>query len=155
MLPLSAISAKLKGYITVALVCIITLCSGFIWYQANKVEKLQLEKGIVTTALQTTSASLAKMQKLSEENQKAQAKLRLQLAKANSATSSRQQTIQDLKRELNDVKAWANTLLPTPISSLHQRPEITGSEQFRQWLSNRHTVPVASEQADNKRKPKQ
>ncbi|MBQ4864609.1 peptidase [Pseudoalteromonas sp. MMG013] len=155
MLPLSAISAKLKGYITVALICIIALCGAYIWHQASQVEKLQLEKGIVTTALQNTSASLAKMQKLSEENQKAQAKLRLQLAKANSATSSRQHTIQHLKRELNDVKAWANTLLPHPIRGLHQRPAITGSEQYREWLSNRHTLPVTSQQSDKQRKLEQ
>ncbi len=150
---LSTLSTKVQGYITVALLCVIGIGGLYIWYQSSQVEQLTKDNGSLQTALVTTTEAFAVEKQLSWENQKAQAKLRLQLAQANNVGKSRQQTIKDLKREINDVKKWANTLLPDAIRGLHQRPELNGSEQYREWLSSRNPLPASSKQPENERRP--
>jgi LysB family phage lysis regulatory protein len=53
----------------------------------------------------------------------------------------RQNRIEELKRENEYLRLWADTLLPSDVVRLRERPAITGGAAYREWLSKGDTVP--------------
>lgn len=51
-----------------------------------------------------------------------------------------QQQLERLKNENESLRLWSTRYLPDDIKRLHLRPEIKGSDDYRQWLSKRNTV---------------
>lgn len=146
---LSRFIQPFAGYLIVAAIGISLTMAGFIYVQNEKMAQLQQHQGVLVQSLTQTSQSYFDLQQLSAENQQAQAELRTQLASVNSTSRYRQTKIEELKRELSDVKAWADTQLPDAISQLHQRPNISGSAEYRLWLSTRDPLSVAPEQPNH------
>lgn len=64
--------------------------------------------------------------------------LRLGLAK-------REQQIKGLQRENSALRDWADQPLPDMARRLRERPALTGADAYRQWLSGRGAVPIASD----------
>ena len=59
---------------------------------------------------------------------------------------------QELKRHDPTLQAWADQPLPDAARRLHQRPAITGADDYRQWLSGRHSLqPAAGTAAEQRR----
>jgi len=146
---LSLLSRFIKpfaGYLLVAAIGIAFTMAGVIYQQQERLSKLQQTQGSMLQSLTQTSQSYFDLKQLSAENQQAQAELRTQLASVKSTSQYRKNKIEELKRELSDVKAWADTLLPDAICRLHQRPAISGSAEYRRWLSTRDPLSVAGEQ---------
>ena len=146
---LSLLSRFIKpfaGYLLVAAIGIALTMAGVIYQQQERLSKLQQTQGSMLQSLTQTSQSYFDLKQLSAENQQAQAELRTQLASVKSTSQYRKNKIEELKSELSDVKAWADTLLPDAIRRLHQRPAISGSAEYRRWLSARDPVPVTREQ---------
>ena len=77
-------------------------------------------------------------------NNQAQAQLRQQVASADQLLAQRNSQIKRLYRENETLRRWADTPLPDDIVRLRRRPAITGAANYRQWLSEGHTVPVSS-----------
>ncbi|WP_415775309.1 Rz-like lysis system protein LysB [Shewanella oncorhynchi] len=155
---LSLLSRFIKpfaGYLLVAAIGIALTMAGVIYQQQERLNKLQQTQGAMLQSLTQTSQSYFDLKQLSAENQQAQAELRTQLASVNSTSQYRKNKIEELKRELSDVKAWADTLLPASISQLHQRPAISGSAEYRRWLSTRDPLSVAGEQSYQQSRDKQ
>ncbi|PWC10932.1 hypothetical protein B4923_15585 [Brenneria roseae subsp. americana] len=93
--------------------------------------------------------ALAGQLKRSDE---AQARLRELAAKNHAELSGRQKLIERLKRENQELKRWADTLLPADIVRLRQRPALSGGNAYRKWLSEADAVPVPGvEPADQRR----
>lgn len=143
---LSRFVQPFAGYLIVAAIGIALAMTGVMYVQKEKIAQLQQHQGALVQSLTHTSKSYFDLKLLSAENQQAQALLRQQLASVNSTSQYRKNKIEELKRELIDVKAWADTLLPDVIRRLHQRPAISGSAEYRRWLSTRDPVSVTREQ---------
>jgi len=54
----------------------------------------------------------------------------------------RQRTIEELKRENEDLRRWADAPLPDPVVRLRQRPALAGGKSYREWLSPNHPLPA-------------
>ncbi|HEK6320509.1 TPA: LysB family phage lysis regulatory protein [Yersinia enterocolitica] len=79
-------------------------------------------------------------------NNQAQAQLRQQVASAEQLLAQRNNQIKRLYRENETLRQWADTPLPDDIIRLRQRPAFTGAADYRQWLSEGHSVPVSGNQ---------
>jgi LysB family phage lysis regulatory protein len=55
----------------------------------------------------------------------------------------RQHRIEELKRENEDLRRWADTPLPADIIRLRERPALAGGAAFREWLSQSDAVQPA------------
>lgn len=122
-----------------------------IWQQQQKLEQAQQHTGQLQQALEQSAGTVSSLQQAARQNQQAQAELRKQLQLANASSRQYQQQLQVLKRENEQIKKWAETLLPAAISQLHQRPAITGAAEYRAWLSTRDPLPTAAEPAPAER----
>ncbi|QQA76210.1 Rz-like lysis system protein LysB [Pectobacterium parmentieri] len=83
--------------------------------------------------------ALADRLKRSDEEQ---ARLRDLVIQNRTALSARQKLIERLKRENQELKHWADTLLPADIVRLRERPALVGGSAYRKWLSEVDAVPV-------------
>lgn len=94
-------------------------------------------QGLTITALQAT---------LQDERQ-AQTSLRTTQGQLRLGLATRQRLIEDLKRENEELRAWAAQPLPDDARRLRQRPVFVGADAYRDWLSGRGAVPAARDGA--------
>ncbi|WOE81639.1 Rz-like lysis system protein LysB [Pseudomonas protegens] len=76
----------------------------------------------------------------------AQTRLRTEQDLLRQGLAKRQLTIEGLKRENADLRAWADQPLPDVARRLRERPALTGADAYRQWLSGRGALQPASDQ---------
>lgn len=78
---------------------------------------------------------------LTETNSREQMRLYAAAEDTRSLLHQRQNWIEELKRENEDLRRWADTLLPPDVVRLRERPAITGGAAYREWLSKGDAVP--------------
>lgn len=78
---------------------------------------------------------------LTETNSREQTRLYAAAEDTRSLLHQRQNSIEELKRENEDLRRWADTLLPPDVIRLRERPAITGGAAYRDWLSKGDAVP--------------
>lgn len=78
---------------------------------------------------------------LTETNSREQTRLYAAAEDTRSLLHQRQNRIEELKRENEDLRRWADTLLPPDVVRLRERPAITGGAAYREWLSKGDAVP--------------
>lgn len=78
---------------------------------------------------------------LTETNSREQMRLYAAAEDTRSLLHQRQNRIEELKRENEDLRRWADTLLPPDVVRLRERPAITGGAAYREWLSKGDAVP--------------
>jgi LysB family phage lysis regulatory protein len=78
---------------------------------------------------------------LTETNSREQTRLYAAAEDTRSLLHQRQNRIEELKRENEDLRRWADTLLPPDVVRLRERPTITGGAAYRDWLSKGDAVP--------------
>ncbi|WP_409303283.1 Rz-like lysis system protein LysB [Pseudomonas sp. KCJK8993] len=76
----------------------------------------------------------------------AQTRLRTEQDLLRQGLAKRQLTIEGLKRENADLRAWAIQPLPDAARRLRERPALTGADAYRQWLSGRGALQPAGDQ---------
>jgi LysB family phage lysis regulatory protein len=81
---------------------------------------------------------------LNDERQ-AQTRLRTTQNQLRQSLASRQQQIEELKRENKELQDWAAQPLPDLARRLRQRPALTGADAYHQWMSGRGALPVAGD----------
>jgi LysB family phage lysis regulatory protein len=79
------------------------------------------------------------------------ARLTAQLQQLRLAESRRDQQWEQLKRDHQELKDWAGTVLPAAVQRLHQRPAITGAAEYQHWLQQGHGLRPAPEQPGQQR----
>ncbi|EFI2976460.1 Rz-like lysis system protein LysB [Escherichia coli] len=84
---------------------------------------------------------------LAETNNREQARLYAEAEQTSALLSQRQHRIEELKRENEDLRRWADTPLPADIIRLRKRPAFTGGAAYRQWLSASDAVSAGSDSA--------
>ncbi|ARU83215.1 hypothetical protein A8A57_07235 [Lelliottia amnigena] len=66
---------------------------------------------------------------------------------------NRQHRIEELKRENDDLRRWADTPLPADIIRLRERTALAGGAAYRQWLSQSDAVQPEPISAAHLRRP--
>lgn len=79
---------------------------------------------------------------LTETNSRAQTRLYAAAEQTTALLRSRQHRIEELKRENEDLRRWADTPLPADIIRLRERPALAGGAAYREWLSKSDAVPT-------------
>ncbi|EEJ9060677.1 LysB family phage lysis regulatory protein, partial [Salmonella enterica subsp. enterica serovar Anatum] len=78
---------------------------------------------------------------LTETNSREQTRLYAAAEQTTALLRSRQRRIEELKRENEDLRRWADTPLPADIIRLRERPALAGGAAYREWLSQIDAVP--------------
>ena len=91
--------------------------------------------------LAKTNSQLIALSILSETNNREQARLYAAAESTNALLRSRQRRIEELKRENEDLRRWADTLLPAAVIRMRERPALAGGAAYREWLSQSDAVP--------------
>ncbi|CAJ1253230.1 hypothetical protein JRT77AECX_JRT77AEC_01281 [Escherichia coli] len=101
-------------------------------------------------ALAKSNSQLISLSILTETNNREQARLYADAEQTSALLRQRQHRIEELKRENEDLRRWADTPLPADIIRLRERPTLTGGAAYRQWLQvplrdlwNPATCPVS------------
>ncbi|HEC5301698.1 TPA: Rz-like lysis system protein LysB [Enterobacter asburiae] len=88
-----------------------------------------------TQALAKKNSQLIGLSILTETNSRAQMRLYASAEQTTAMLHNRQHRIEELKREKEDLRRWADTPLPADIIRLRERPALTGGAAYREWLS--------------------
>lgn len=98
-------------------------------------------------ALETQVRELAKKNSqliglsiLTETNSREQMRLYAAAEQTTVLLRNRQHRIEELKRENEDLRRWADTPLPADIIRLRERPALAGGAAYREWLSESDAV---------------
>ena len=90
------------------------------------------------------NSQLISLSILAETNNREQARLYADAEQTSALLRQRQRRIEELKRENEDLRRWADTPLPADIIRLRERPTLTGGAAYRQWLSAGDAVSAGS-----------
>lgn len=91
-------------------------------------------------ALAKKNSQLLGLSILTETNSRAQMRLYAAAEQTAALLRHRQQRIEELKHENEDLRHWADTSLPTDIIRLRERPALVGGAAYREWLSQSDAV---------------
>jgi LysB family phage lysis regulatory protein len=95
-------------------------------------------------ALTQKNSQLIALNILTQTSSQAQTQLYAAAEKNNILLRDRQRRIEELKRENDELRIWADSRLPDAVVRLRARPAIAGGESYREWLSQNHPVPPGS-----------
>lgn len=133
-----------------ALLCALAF---LIWGQQQRIDvaegKTELAKAAAKTARADADRNLATANTLTDtlkQERNAQSALRSQQDLLRQGLAKRERTIEELKRENDDLRKWADQPLPDAARRLRDRPALTGAAAYRDWLSGRGAVPVTGDQ---------
>lgn len=93
-----------------------------------------------TQALAKKNSQLIGLSILTETNSRAQMRLYATAEQTSALLRNRQHRIEELKRENEDLRSWADTPLPADIIRLRERPALAGGAAYREWLSQSDAV---------------
>jgi LysB family phage lysis regulatory protein len=113
-----------------------------IWGQQQRITVAEKNTELAAKDTQTARdeagrlrANLSTLQTTLNAERNALVALRAQQDQLRQGLAKREQTIEGLKRENSDLRAWADQPLPEPARRLRQRPTIVGAAAYRAWLS--------------------
>lgn len=79
----------------------------------------------------------------------AQALLQTTTTELRTLLAERQQVIEELTRENQELRDWARQPLPAAARRLRERPALTGAAAYRDWLSGRNALHAASDGSEH------
>ncbi|EKN4012096.1 TPA: Rz-like lysis system protein LysB [Yersinia enterocolitica] len=123
---------------------VLLLASGVQTYRLSEARQVVIDRQNTETIRK--SGQLIALALTANANNQAQAQLRQQVASADQLLAQRNSQIKRLYRENETLRRWADTPLPDDIIRLRQRPAFTGAADYRQWLSEGHSLPVSGSQ---------
>ncbi|HEN3479461.1 TPA: LysB family phage lysis regulatory protein [Yersinia enterocolitica] len=121
------------------------LVGGVQTYRLSEARQVVIDQQTVETA--NKNSQLIALALTANANNQAQAQLRQQVASTDQLLAQRNSQIKRLYRENETLRRWADTPLPDDIIRLRQRPAFTGAADYRQWLSESHTLPISGSRA--------
>lgn len=143
-------SALRQALIGIALLGALAL---LIWGQEARIDvaegKTDLAKAAAKTARDDADRNLATVNTLTgtlKQERDAQSQLRKQQDQLRQGLANRERTIEELKRENDELRKWADQPLPDAARRLRERPALTGAAAYRDWLSGRGAVRAAGNQ---------
>lgn len=130
-----------------AVAAALLLASGVQTYRLSEARQVVIDQQAADSA--SKNGQLIALALTANANNQAQAQLRQQVASADQLLAQRNSQLKRLYRENETLRRWADTPLPDDIIRLRRRPALTGAADYRQWLSESHTLPVSSGGAAN------
>lgn len=91
--------------------------------------------------LSQKNSQLIALNILTQTSSRAQTQLYAAAEQNSTLLRDRLRTIEELKRENDELRRWADAPLPDAVIRLRQRPALTGGQSYREWLSQNHPVP--------------
>ena len=141
---------------TRTLAVVLALLLAALGWQSWRLDKARDTIDTQETALETKARELAKkngqltsLSILTETNSREQMRLYAAAEQTTALLRNRQHRIEELKRENEDLRRWADTPLPADIIRLRARPALAGGAAYREWLSESDAVqpePVSAAQ---------
>ncbi|EPN8207718.1 Rz-like lysis system protein LysB [Yersinia enterocolitica] len=125
-----------------AIAAALLLASGVQTYRLSEARQVVIDQQAADIA--SKGGQLIALALTANTNNQAQAQLRQQVASADQLLAQRNSQLKRLYRENETLRRWADTPLPDDIIRLRRRPAFTGAADYRQWLSESHTLPVSS-----------
>lgn len=129
-----------------------------IWAQQQRIDiaegKAHRANDAAKTARDDADRNLATANSLTatlKQERDAQSNLRTQQDQLRQSLAKRERTIEELKRENDELRKWADQPLPDAARRLRERPALTGAAAYRDWLSGRSAVPPAGDQPPQQR----
>nr|EKX2266603.1 LysB family phage lysis regulatory protein [Pseudomonas aeruginosa] len=131
-----------------------------LWVQQQRIDLAQARLAQAELARKASDAQLSRQADtitaleaaLSRERQ-AQADLDQQRQQLRQALAIRERLIEDLKRDDEPYRQWADQPLPDVARRLQQRPAITGAAAYHQWLSRRDSLQPGVSGTEGQRRP--
>ena len=124
-----------------------------IWSQEARIDvaegKTDLAKAAAKTARDDADRNLATANTLTDtlkQEREAQSLLRSQQDQLRQGLAKRERTIEELKRENDELRNWAAQPLPHAARRLRERPPLIGAAAYRDWLSGRGAVRATGDQ---------
>lgn len=124
-----------------------------IWAQETRIDvakgKTELAKAAAKTAREDADHNLATANTLTDtlkQERDALSQLRSQQDQLRLGLAKRERTIEELKRENDELRNWAAQPLPDAARRLRERPALTGAAAYRDWLSGRGAVRATGDQ---------
>lgn len=129
-----------------------------IWAQETRIDvaegKTERAQDAAKTARDDSDRNLKTANTLTDtlkQERDAQSNLRAQQDQLRQSLAKRERTIEELKRENEELRNWAGQPLPDAARRLRERPALTGAAAYRDWLSGRGAVPPAGDQPPQQR----
>jgi len=123
-----------------------------IWVQETRIDiaegKTERAQDAAKTAREDADRNLETANTLTDtlkQERDAQSTLRAQQDLLRQSLAKRERTIEELKRENDDLRKWADQPLPDAARRLRERPAITGAAAYSDWLSGRGALPPAGD----------
>ena len=108
---------------------------------SHTIEQQDSDLKVKGERLAKTNSQMIALSILTETNNREQTRLYAAAESTNALLRSRQRRIEDLKRENEDLRRWADAPLPADIIRMRERPALAGGAAYREWLSKGDTVP--------------
>lgn len=132
---------------------VILLCLFFIgivlwqsWNLRNAYQKIHAHEAVIASQskkLNQKNSQLIALNILTQTNSREQTRLYAAAEETRALLQTRQRHIEELTRENEAYRRWAAAPLPAAAVRLRQRPAITGSQSYRDWLSKNNALPPA------------
>ena len=136
------------------LLALVAALALLIWHQQTRIDAAQSGKELAVERAEQAEQTAAQHQAnagtlaatLATERA-AQTTLQTRTDELRTLLAARQRDIEELKRENEDLRRWADQPLPLAARRLRERPALTGADAYRDWLSRRDAVPAAGDGA--------
>jgi len=115
------------------------------WNLHNAYQKIHAHEAVIETQgkkLSQKNSQLIALNILTQTSSQTQTQLYAAAERNGQLLRDRQRKIEELKRENEDLRRWADAALPDPVVRLRQRPALSGGESYREWLSENHPLPA-------------
>jgi LysB family phage lysis regulatory protein len=113
----------------------------------NKIDAQVKDLAAQGKKLSQKNGQLIALNILTQSSSRAQTQLYAAAEQNGTLLRDRQRTIEELKRENDELRRWADAPLPDPVIRLRQRPALSGGQSYREWLSANHPVPPGRSRA--------
>lgn len=136
------------------LLALIAALGLLVWHQQTRIDAEQAGKELAVERAEQAEQTAAQHQANADTlaatlatERTAQTTLQNQIATLRTALATRQRDIEELKRENQELRDWADQPLPAAARRLRERPALTGADAYRDWLSRRDAVRAAGDGA--------
>ena len=107
----------------------------------DRLDEARQENGRIAAALTNTRTAIDTLQAAAGRLAQEEETLREDLSTAHRLALTREQKIQRLLNENQQLRDWFNAALPADVARLHQRPGFTGAADYLRWLSESERMP--------------
>lgn len=117
----------------------------------NKADDYRAQLTASERQLVGQSKVLSAYREQSQKNAELAAQQQAIVASLAGEASVRRQHLRQLESENEQIKRWADTMLPDDIARMRVRPAIAGAKAYHQWLSEGNPVRAAGQQSGEQR----